>query len=101
MRPIEMDPGKMYYRKWTGYNNLIKFVGVIREFPELDMRQPAPMAPWHWQTEINGIKLNFWPHRLRVQQGADKSKTGINAIRNAILLAKAALDVNDETNLIE
>ena len=59
---------------------------------------PSPiLAPWHIQAEINGITLDFWPHKLKGRLGHEKSKQGYVALQRLIGRARA----EEKIDLIE
>ena len=85
---------KYFVGKWDFYReNVETFKQIVSENPEMEFFQPSPhVAPWHVQAIINGMVLNFWPHKLKVQVEGEKSREGAKAIRRALREAQDEQD---------
>lgn len=47
---------------------------------DLDPWQPSPdAAPWHVQAKVNGVLVNFWPHKNKMQVDGMPSVSGFDA----------------------
>lgn len=78
-----------YWKHPHEEENVETFKRLVRANPDLIFFQPSPrLAPWHVQTEIRGVLINFWPHRMKGQRMDGKARTGYGALQRLIDQAK-------------
>lgn len=75
-----------YYVKHGHHkDNVEQFEKLVAANPKVLFFQPSPiLAPWHVQTVINDVVLNFWPHLLKGQRDGCRAKTGMKALQQLI-----------------
>ena len=86
---------KLYWKHPHEEENVEVFKRFMRANDDVTFYKPAPMtAPWHVQAKVNGVLINFWPHRMKGQRDGDKSRTGYSAMQRLIDDAKSHVDFN-------
>jgi hypothetical protein len=62
--------------------NVEEFKKFVERNPNVEFRNPSPVAaPWHVQATVNGVLINFWPHKMKGQIDGERCKSGAKALQ--------------------
>lgn len=85
--------GGYYWKHPEEKENVVAFDRLMQRNRDVTFYRPSPaVAPWHWQAIIEGVTLNFWPHKAKVQRDGEKARTGTRAMQQLIDSAKEESD---------
>lgn len=90
---------EFFYKYEEQLSILEKYAKMMQSYPNLEFYRPSMSSPWHWQTNVNGTKINMWPHLNKWQVEPEKSSTGLGFLK--IRIDELLLGTEDDIELIE